>query len=627
MNLFKNLYDKKISGMGLSVFRISYGTVLLLEIIQFYYFRHLMFDKIPYLEPAEINFGIPVAIWGISVFFIIIGLFTRTATIINYILSVILIGSITTYEYHMFYAYMGINFLLIFLPVSRNLSLDRLLLKYKYSNTRFNYNPPKEVSVLSYYIPVLLGIAFVYFDSVFFKFSSHFWRNGLGLWLPSSVPQTAFIPLNTFMNQKYLVLGMGFLTLIFESIFLFTFFRKKWRVPLLIIGLGLHIGILICYPIPWFALGMISIYLLMVPVSWWKRLFGTGKTVKPKMTFYYDAECPLCNRTKITIQHFDIYNKIEFKTVQFYAEQDELLKNIPLDEMLDDIHSVKQEKIYKGLDTYIQVLNSMGYTKPLSWILRIPGIYHLGKSVYSYIAKTRNTERCTEENCGYIPPVVPAKDEEMKLLRNFTLKDLKISLIRMGVIILILMQLIVSYNSPVNKIIRDKIGFQETALNNKIERTCYTVEKTTKVYLGITGHGIFMDYHFSEYNHLIAVVYIDKDNNKKEIWLPIMDKDGTPGKYLFGPIWAKWSFRANHNKIIQSDLEKGIRDFTAFWAKKNGVNLNDAEFIIKLKKIETPHNWEKDFLKKQMEKPWQDIGKAKWQDKIYSIEIPEVEKL
>jgi len=625
IKLFTRLYDKKISGLGLSMFRIAYSLVLLAEIIQFYYFRHLIFDKVPYLDPAEINFGIPIAIWGISVIFILIGLFTRTATIINYLLSLILIGSINTYEYHMFYAYMGINFLLLFLPVSRNLSLDRLIVKYRYSNTKFAYNPPTDVSVLSYYVPILVGIAFVYFDSVLFKYTSTFWRNGLGFWLPTSVPVNVYIPLQTLLNIKFLVLALGFLTLIFETVFLFTFFKKKWRIPLLIIGLGLHLGILVAYPIPWFALGMCSIYLLMVPVRWWKSLFREKETAKPVITFYYDGECPLCNRTKIAIQHFDIGKKIEFRTVQYYSEQEPLLKSIPFNALLDDIHSVKKGKVYKGLDTYIEVLDSIGYTKPLSWLLRLPGVYHLGKTVYGYVAKNRDTERCTEENCGYVPPSVPAKDEELKLLQNFTLKDLKINLILAGLVILIMSQVMVSYTSPLSVAIRSVIGLQESCVNDKLEYISRKVGNISQDYMGITHHGVFMDYHFSEYNHNIAVTYNNK--NGKEIWLPITGEDSLPGNYLLGPIWAKWGFRVNNNKIIHAEVENGIRDFTAFWAQKNGVDLNNARFIIKLQKIETPQGWEKDFLKRQMDKPWQDIGVAIWKDRKYSIDIPEIEKL
>lgn len=523
--MFKKLYDKKVSATGLAIFRITYSLVLLAEILQFYYFRHLIFDKIPYLDKAEINFGIPIAIWGVSVLFIAFGLFTRTATIVNYLLSLILIGSITTYEYHMFYAYMGINFLLMFLPISRVLSIDRLLLKYKYSNTKFEYNPPAEVSVLAYFIPILVGVAFVYFDSIFFKLSSDFWMKGLGMWLPTSVPPIILNDLQFLLNQKYLMYFLGYLTLVFEAIFLFTFFRKRWRVPLLIIGIGLHVGILICYPIPWFALGMCSLYLLMVPISWWALFLGTNKKRLPTITFYYDGECPLCNRTKITIKHFDIFKKIEFKTVQYYAEQEPLLKDIPYDTLLDDIHSIKNGKVYKGLDTYIQVLNSMIYTKPLSWLLRLPGIYHLGKVVYAYIAKNRNTERCTEENCGYTPPVIPPKEEEFKLLHNFTLKDLKIKLITISVFALCILQLTISYNSDLNVDIRQKIGVEDKKLNKKIEKTAKSIESIGQTYIGITHHAVFMDYHFSEYNHVIAVTYTDNLGN--EAWLPIIKQYGT----------------------------------------------------------------------------------------------------
>ncbi|MGN7756381.1 DCC1-like thiol-disulfide oxidoreductase family protein [Chryseobacterium sp. 22532] len=618
--MINRLYNKKISGLGLSIFRIAYTLVLFCEVVQFNYFKHLIFDKIPFIRPAEIDFGIPIKIWMIAIIFVTLGLFTRLATIINYLMTIILLGSINTYEYHMFYAYLGMNFLLMFLPISRNLSLDRLLLKYKYSNTRFQYNPPKKVSVLAYLIPVFVGMGFVYFDSIFYKFTSAYWTVGLGMWYPSSIPFTNYISIPTILDQKYLMLFLGYLTMGFELIFIFTFFRKKWRIPLLLIGLGLHLGILICYPIPWFGLGMCAIYLLMVPVSWWEKLFKSSE--KPaKLIFYYDGDCPLCNRTKITIQHFDVAKRIDFKTVQYYAEQNELLKNIPTATLLDDIHSVRNGKVYKGLDTYIQVLNAITYLKPLSWTLRIPGIYHTGRAVYQYIAKNRNTERCTEENCGYTPPVTPPDEDQLKILQNYTLKDLKISLIKTGLYIIILLQVIVSYNS-----IQKKGGFENTFLGKEMAKTSDAVEKPSKTYLGITHHAVFMDYHFNAYNHIISVVYVDKTG--REVWLPIIDKDGTAGNYLKGPTWIKWCFRTADNNINQENLKRGIRDFTAFWAKMNGVGLKNAKFIIKVKKIDTlPNHWEKGFLKRQMEKPWMDVGIVTWLNKKYSIDIKEIERL
>ena len=220
----KNSFDKSISGKGLAVFRITYSLVLLCEIAQMFYFKELIFDKIPFIDKAEINFGIPIAIWFVSVLMLVFGLFTRVATIVNYILSLILIGSITTFEYHVFYAYMGINFLLLFMPVSRCLSLDRLLLKLKYSNTTFQYNPPKTVSQLNYLIVPLLGLAFVYFDSVFYKLASSMWVNGLGSWMPSSLPMITHVNTSPLLNSEYLIKSIGWLTILFEFAFIFLFF-------------------------------------------------------------------------------------------------------------------------------------------------------------------------------------------------------------------------------------------------------------------------------------------------------------------------------------------------------------------------------------------------------------------
>ena len=49
----RNSFDKEIDGTGLAVFRIVYSFFLLCEITQMFYFRHLIFDKIPYIELAE----------------------------------------------------------------------------------------------------------------------------------------------------------------------------------------------------------------------------------------------------------------------------------------------------------------------------------------------------------------------------------------------------------------------------------------------------------------------------------------------------------------------------------------------------------------------------------------------
>ncbi|WP_405325905.1 DCC1-like thiol-disulfide oxidoreductase family protein [Leeuwenhoekiella sp. LLG6367-2.1] len=619
-------YLKKIDGKGLAIFRIVFSLVFLGEVLQLNYFRHLIFDEIPYIETFEISMWPAFLFWIIAIIFVIFGLFTRVAAIINYILTVIVLGTITSFEYHMFYTYLIVNFLFIFLPISRNFSLDRLRLKLKYSNTKFRYNPPTDVSAVNYFILTGMSIGFVYFDSVFFKLSSNIWLQGYGIWLPASIPQAIYLNLTPLLNIKYLTIFLSWLTLAFEAIFIFIFFFKSFRTPLIIIGVGLHLGILIAFPIPFFALGVISIYILLVPVGMWEKLFSKKNIKKAYVKFYYDAECPLCNRTRIVLNHLDVNNKILFLTVQANAEDEGALDGIDEQSLLNDIYSVDHKnKVYRGIDTYIRVFKAIWFFKPLSWFLSVPGIYHIGKKVYGYVALNRNTERCTEESCGYELPVLPPREEEMKILTNFTLQDLKIRILFIGLLILVLMQVIVTYNSPLLKNAKNFSGISNFKIINTIDFYARELHRDiSKPFFGITHHGVFVDSHFENYNHAIGVVYI---NNEKEVWLPITNNDGSPGPYMYGEIWAKWTFRSNAPEIDQEVLAASVRDFTAFWAHKNNVDLNDAVFKIKVKKTDVPKSWEKDFLNKQLNHPWLDGGEVYWKNKKFESDIVQIESL
>ena len=625
-NMFKKLYNKKIDASGLAVFRVLYGLTLLGEVLQMFYFRHLIYDKIPYLEPSEIDFGIPLVLWMLVIIFLIFGLFTRWITIINYLFSLIFIATISSYEYHMFYVYVNVNFLLIFTSTSRVFSLDRLIQKLKYSNSRVTYNPTRKVSVLNYHIFILAAIGFVYFDSIFFKLTSYNWMNGLGMWLPASIPQVTHIKNSLLLNIEWLAIGLGYLTLVFEAIFIFVFFRKMWRVPLLIIGIGLHLGILMQFPIPWFALGLIAIYLLMVPVGFWKWCRFISTFNNPKLTFYYDEECPLCNRTKIILGYFDYFEAIEFKGLQTYGFEDQRLKDWSKEDLLDNIYSItRSNKILNGIDTYRASFKYTVFLFPLYILLSIPGIYHLGKLIYKNIAENRYVESCTEENCGFAAPSFPHNSDEIKLTKGMTFLDLKLKVISVGLMGLFLFQINVTYNSALIKDFRQNIGFDDTFGGVIINKASFEIRKISQVFLGVTSHPVFMDAHFKNYNHIIAIQAVL--DNGKEVWLPIIGKKGMPVNYIYSFNWVKWTWRVNNPTINKRNLSKGVRDFTAFWAHKNGYDLNDIRFNLKVKKTEIPRHWEKDFLQKQLNNPWLSGGYVTWKNEKFYSNIKDIESL
>lgn len=272
--------------LALAVFRICYGLVLFLEVSHLFYFRHLILDSIPYLQPAPALLNILLMVWIGTILCVIAGFRTTSACILNYGFTVIFLGIILypQFEYHVDYVYSGVNFLLMLIPVSDRLSVD----SYLRSKKQTGFRPVRNYSV---FINALLfiGIALVYADSVFFKFGSTMWSNGLGVWLPASLPQNSWFPVpQIFLDQKWLMLFLGYLTLVFETVFPFLMWWRRARLGLFAIGAGLHFSIGLVFPIPLFGLVYLSLYLLLLPVSFWQSVdrriqkkFHENKTITP----------------------------------------------------------------------------------------------------------------------------------------------------------------------------------------------------------------------------------------------------------------------------------------------------------------------------------------------------------
>ena len=615
-------FDKKIDATGLGVFRIAYSIVMLCEVIQLHYFRHLIFDKIPYVAPGEVDFGYGLICWGIAVVFMIFGWYTRYASILNYLFTLTFLGTIGTYEYHMFYAYLGTNAILMFIPLDRALSIDNLRRKLRDSTIQRDAPALRTVTALAFTIPVFVAVAFVYADSMLHKLTSYNWMNGLGMWLPANLPMVTHADTTFIMNQQWLALGAGYLTLVFEAVFIFVMWFKRFRIICWLIGTALHLGIVIEFPIPWFGLGVTAVYLLMVPTNWWARRRIQFK--EPTLRFLYDAECPLCLRTRLTIQHFDCFGGVTFQSIQSQQGTESLLESFTEEELLSEVYGIGADgTIYKGLDTYIQAFNSMVYTAPLAWFLQMPGIKQIATKTYMTCAQNRTTATCDNGSCSVLNNT-QREGAEPRIFKNLTVRDVQLQLVAIGVMLLVVMQLAVSFQAPYTHRLRKASGINPTAVGKFLHSTTKDIMRESKILFGITPHGVFMDWHFRNYNHVIAVVYEQPDGTEE--WLPIIDENGQPGYYNYGFNWVKWTFRVNGPTINQSNLNRGVRDFTAFWAKRHGVSLKNATFRIKVKKIEKP-SWRKDFLREQMAKPWVDGGYVVWKNRRFTSKIKNIERL
>ena len=147
---FKEVFNNKVDALGLSVFRVLYALVLFCETSQLFRYRHRIYDKDPFVSVGEIDVTFIFLFWFIVLGLLMLGLYTRFATILNYIFGVIIFSSAKHFEYHIFYIYVGINFLLIFMPISRVFSIDSLCRKIKYSRIGFENKEERKILEINY---------------------------------------------------------------------------------------------------------------------------------------------------------------------------------------------------------------------------------------------------------------------------------------------------------------------------------------------------------------------------------------------------------------------------------------------------------------------------------------------
>ncbi len=271
------------SAVGLGMFRIVYSLTLLGEVGQLCYLRHLVFDEVPYQVANSFFTGPLFALWMLSIVCLTIGLFTRGAAVVNYLMTLLTFSTFSYWEYHVDYVYTGINCFLMVVPVGRALSVEAWL-KRRRAVRDGSPLPPATVPRVHYDALILVGIALVYFDSVFYKLSSPMWMAGLGLWRPASLPHNTHWNVGWLLDLKPLMLALSHVTLVFECLFLPLMWFDRLRPWLFSIGVGLHLGIVVMFPIPWFGFTVFGLYLLLIPDAWWMVLASWIGSVSDRLS-------------------------------------------------------------------------------------------------------------------------------------------------------------------------------------------------------------------------------------------------------------------------------------------------------------------------------------------------------
>ena len=628
-HVFAHYQQRTAPAFIIGIFRILYGLVAFQEILFLLYFNHLIFDPVPYIDVEFPMIPLFLCIWALVAGCVIVGYRSHSAIIANYLFWIVFVNFTPMQRdfdggFDLFM--IGVGFFLIFMPIGRAVSVDNLLYKLQF---KYQQKPviAKTTSALSLLFPVMVCLGFLYFDSGIHKLFAEHWRNGLGGWLPSSMPYyVSALDLSWMLNSEILQKGIGYLILVFQFTFIFLFYRRSFRPVFLFVGAGLHIGITISFNIYPFGLGMLSVYILMVPFSWWAVMADRFIYKAPQLTVFYDGDCPLCNRTATIINHFDVLQGVAFKDLQTQADAAPQLQVYDEKVLLADLYAVDvQGRVYSGVDTYVQIFQKMRYMAVCAWVMRIPGIYHIAKAIYRRIADNRARNVC-DESC--MPEMIKKEsypvDLYTRIFEDYAMKKPKQFRFRMAKIFLVLV--ILQLNSSIHYGFLYRfydLSSVENPVVNQARLLSNAVLMISTTFLGITPHALYLHDHFEGYDDLIAISYIDEQG--QEQWLPFVNEQGRMLAPNWGRVHSMWANIAVTPNINSDRLNKFIMKVTAFWGAKIGLDLDHARFIIKHKKIVSPVQWHQDLRKDNLSGNWANIGTAIWQDKHIEINMQPID--
>ncbi|KAF3977924.1 MAG: DUF393 domain-containing protein [Methylococcales symbiont of Iophon sp. n. MRB-2018] len=619
------LYYTKVPSTGIGLFRCLFGLVTLQEIAFLLYFNHLIFDPIPYMDVEFPMIPFFLGLWGVAASFICIGFRCQQSIIVNYIFWIVFVNFTPMQRdfdggFDMFM--IGANFFLIFMPTDKSFAIDTLRKKLQKPFVHYSDYLKKDVSVLAYTIPVTICLGFLYFDSAIHKLFAEHWRNGLGAWLPASMPYyISPINMTWLLNNELLQKTIGYTLFIFQFSFVFLVHKKQLRPLFFLIGAGLHLGITLTLNIYPFGVGTLVFYCLVMPFSWYRKIaaFMTAKT--PLLTVFYDQQCPLCCRTILILNHFDLFKTINFKEAQVYSAEYPALNKIPAEILMKDLYALDNNKnLYAGVDTYAQILIKMHYLAPVGYLLKAPLIYQLASHYYRKIADSRSRIACAEhcvsetQTSGYSSLYEDVFEKKIS-------KNAKKNIHKISKILILIFLLQINTSVHYGLFYRLDLLKNVSVISNTISNISNSIILFSTNFLGITPHALYLHDHFEGYNHIVAITYQDKQGN--EAWLPLVSPDGRMKSPNWGRVHSMWANIAVTPNINQQRLSKFIMKTTAFWGIKSGLDLDTTMFNIKLKKITSPTIWVKDLLKSNLSGDWETIGSAQWQKNTLHFDFPE----
>jgi predicted DCC family thiol-disulfide oxidoreductase YuxK len=182
----------------------------------------------------------------------------------------------------------------------------------------------------------------------------------------------------------------------YEVLFTPLVLWRRTRNMTLWAGILFHLGIYSMIEVGWFSFYTIAMYGAWIPDRWWQRRF-VGRSVaggapSPANAYrvYYDTICPICQRSRRTLERLDWRRRLDFRDIHDRATMEREVPGVSYRRALREMIVVAPSgKVTGGFDAF----RTLAWAIPLWWpllpLLYVPGVPFLGRRIYRWVARNR----------------------------------------------------------------------------------------------------------------------------------------------------------------------------------------------------------------------------------------------
>jgi hypothetical protein len=163
------------------------------------------------------------------------------------------------------------GFFLMFAPAGAAFSLDRLIaIRSRKQDAQIKPRAPWAQRIIQ------IELALLYLTSFFWKLKGHTWLHGTALYYVIHLHSIARFPLPHWIQSTATLRAGSWFTLALEFSLGTLIWSRRFRYPLLLVGLLFHLSIEYSFNLPLFEFDVLTAYILFVdPVDleqWWGAL-------------------------------------------------------------------------------------------------------------------------------------------------------------------------------------------------------------------------------------------------------------------------------------------------------------------------------------------------------------------